>query len=129
MIIGIGSDIIQIPRIDKIIENFGIKFLNKIFTENEIENSAKYTNHKLKISYYAKRFAAKEAFVKALGIGFRMNIKFKDIEIVNSELGKPGIRLLGEASNLLNKKANSYKIDLTLSDDYPVAIAFVVISS
>lgn len=128
MIVGIGCDVVQITRIEKIIKTWSKKFLDKIYTINEIENSKKYTNKKLYYSYFAKRWAAKEAFVKAIGTGFRENIKFCDIEIVNSIIGKPEIILHNDALKKIKAIEPNYKINITLSDDYPTAIAFIVIS-
>jgi len=126
-IFGIGTDIINIKRLEKSFKKNGKKFRNKIFTKNEIF----YCENKKNTSpYYAKRFAAKEAFVKALGTGFRKNITFKDIEVYNDNFGKPSIKINRSVDNFLKKKIKNkkYKIYLSLSDDLPWAQATVIIS-
>ena len=124
-IIGNGVDIVYNKRISNSLKIKG--FINRIFTENEINQSA---NIKNKVNFYAKRFAAKEAFVKALGTGFRNNINFKDIEIKNSKNGKPSINISKNIDNFLKKKLkiNNHKIHLSLSDENKYSIAFVIIS-
>jgi len=126
-IFGIGTDIINIKRIEKSLRKKGSKFKNKIFTKKEML----YCESKKKpSSYYAKRFAAKEAFVKALGTGFRHNITFKNIEVSNDNFGKPSIKIDGSVDRFLKKKIKKkkYKIYLSLSDDLPWAQATVIIS-
>ena len=123
-IIGNGVDIIKNSRINNSLKIKG--FLNRIFTEKEIQQGKKLKN---KINFYAKRFAAKEAFVKAIGTGFRSNINFIDIEIKNYKNGKPYISLSKKLNNFLKKKfkIQKYKIFLSLSDEKDYSIAFVVI--
>ena len=123
-IIGNGVDIIKNSRINNSLKIKG--FLNRIFTEKEIEQGKKLKN---KINFYAKRFAAKEAFVKAIGIGFRSDINFIDIEIKNYKNGKPYISLSKKLNNFLKKKfkIQRYKVFLSLSDEKDYSIAFVVI--
>ena len=123
-IIGNGVDIIKNSRINNSLKIKG--FLNRIFTEKEILQGKKLKN---KINFYAKRFAAKEAFVKAIGTGFRSNIKFIDIEIKNYKNGKPYISLSKKLNNYLQKKfkIQKYKVFLSLSDEKDYSIAFVVI--
>ena len=123
-IIGNGVDIIKNSRINNSIKIKG--FLNRIFTEKEIEQGKKLKN---KINFYAKRFAAKEAFVKAIGTGFRSDINFIDIEIKNYKNGKPYISLSKKLNNFLQKKfkIQKYKVFLSLSDEKDYSIAFVVI--
>ena len=100
-IFGIGTDIINIKRIEKSLRKEGSKFKDKIFTKKEML----YCESKKKpSSYYAKRFAAKEAFVKALGTGFRHNITFKNIEVSNDNFGKPSIKIDGSVDRFLKKK-------------------------
>ena len=126
-IFGIGTDIINIKRIEKSLRKEGSKFKDKIFTKKEML----YCESKKKpSSYYAKRFAAKEAFVKALGTGFRHNITFKNIEVSNDNFGKPSIKIDGSVDRFLKKKIKNkkYKIYLSLSDDLPWAQATVIIS-
>ena len=126
-IFGIGTDIVNIKRVEKSLKKSGKKFKNKIFTKNEIVYCESKKNS---CPYYAKRFAAKEAFVKALGTGFRKNITFKDIEVSNDNFGKPSIKINGPVDNFLKKKIKNkkYKIYLSLSDDLPYAQATVIIS-
>ena len=123
-IIGNGVDIIKNSRINNSLKIKG--FLNRIFTEKEIEQGKKLKN---KINFYAKRFAAKEAFVKAIGTGFRSDINFIDIEIKNYKNGKPYISLSKKLNNYLQKKfkIQKYKVFLSLSDEKDYSIAFVVI--
>ena len=123
-IIGNGVDIINNNRINKSMKIKG--FINRIFTKDEINKGNKIKN---KINYYAKRFAAKEAFVKAIGTGFRSDINFIDIEIKNKKNGKPYISLSNKLKNYLKKKfkLDKYKIFLSLSDEKNYSIAFVVI--
>ena len=123
-IIGNGVDIIKNSRINNSLKIKG--FLNRIFTEKEIQQGKKLKN---KINFYAKRFAAKEAFVKAIGTGFRSNINFIDIEIKNYKNGKPYISLSKKLNNYLQKKfkIQKYKVFLSLSDEKDYSIAFVVI--
>tara|TARA_B100000427_G_C15181161_1_gene451664 strand:- start:134 stop:526 length:393 start_codon:yes stop_codon:yes gene_type:complete len=126
-IFGIGNDIINIKRIETSIKKNNSKFINRIFTQSEI----KYCHSKkTPVSYFAKRFAAKEAFSKALGTGIRKGIDFKDIEIKNDSKGKPFIILKGYTRKYLQKKTKNkiYKIHLSLSDDAPWAYATVVIT-
>ncbi len=123
-IIGNGVDIIKNSRINNSLKIKG--FLNRIFTEKEIQQGRKLKN---KINFYAKRFAAKEAFVKAIGTGFRSDINFIDIEIKNYKNGKPYISLSKKLNNFLKKKfkLHRYKVFLSLSDEKDYSIAFVVI--
>ena len=126
-IFGIGTDIVNIKRIKKILKNNGTRFKNKIFSESEINYCEKKRNP---ASFYAKRFAAKEAFSKALGTGIRKGINLKNIIIFNDVYGKPKIKLKGSTYNYLKKKIKSkkYNIHLSLSDDEPWAQATVIIS-
>ena len=126
-IFGIGTDIVNIKRMEKSIKRYGSRFKNRIFSKNEIIYCEGKKNP---IPFYAKRFAAKEAFSKALGTGLRKNIDLKDIEIFNNSYGKPQIRLKGGVYNYLKKKIKEkkYIIHLSLSDDNPWAQATVIIS-
>ena len=123
-IIGNGVDIIKNSRINKSLKIKG--FLNRIFTKKEIKQGKKLNN---KINFYAKRFAAKEAFVKAIGTGFRSDINFIDIEINNRKNGKPYISLSKKLKNFLKKKfkIEKYKVHLSLSDEKDYSVAFVII--
>ncbi len=123
-IIGNGVDIIKNSRIKSSLKIKG--FLNRIFTKKEIKQGKKLKN---KINFYAKRFAAKEAFVKAIGTGFRSDINFIDIEIKNYKNGKPYVSLSKKLKNFLKKKfkIQKFKVFLSLSDEKDYSIAFVVV--
>jgi len=126
-IFGIGTDIVNIKRMDVSLKKYGITFKKKIFSKKEISYC---DNKKNSSSFYAKRFAAKEAFTKALGTGIRKGVRLKNIEVTNNTDGKPFILLSGNLPNLLKKriKTNKYDIHLSLSDDKPWAQATVIIS-
>ncbi len=124
-IIGNGVDIVENKRIKNSLKNKNV--INRVFTQKEINKSKKLIN---KINYYAKRFAAKEAFVKAIGEGFRNNINFGDIEVTNDKKGKPIIKTSNNIKNFLKKKfkLSKYKIFLSLSDEKKHSIAYVIIN-
>ena len=126
-IFGIGTDIVNIKRMEKSLKRRGNEFKKNIFSKNEIIYCE---NKKNSGAFYAKRFAAKEALSKALGTGIRKDIKFKNIEIHNDSFGKPSIRLKGTIDDYLKKKIKrkKYNIYLSLSDDKPWAQATVIIS-
>ena len=126
-IFGIGTDIVNIKRIDYSLKKHGFSFKNKIFSKKEISYCE---NKKNSSAFYAKRFAAKEAFSKALGTGIKKGVNLKNIEISNNAYGKPFILLKGSLANYLKKKIKSkkYDIHLSLSDDKPWAQATVIIS-
>ena len=126
-IFGIGTDIVNIKRMEKFLKKNGSRFKNRIFSKKEIIYCDKKKNPS---AYYAKRFAAKEALTKALGTGIRKGINFKHIEIINDSLGKPSIQLKGSTNNFLKRKTKNkkYSIYLSLSDDTPWAQATVVIT-
>ncbi len=123
-IIGIGVDIIKNKRIHSLIKNEN--FLNRIFSKYELLISKKSKN---KISYFSKRFAAKEAFAKALGTGFRNGLNFKDIEIINNKLGKPSYLINTKIKNLIKKKkkVRNFNLFLSISDEKEYSIAFAII--
>jgi len=127
-IFGIGIDITNIKRIKKSLKKNNGNLKKKIFSKNEIEYCEK--KGKNSFSYYAKRFAAKEAFSKAIGTGIKNDINFKNIEIIKNNLGKPSILLKGKANSFLKKriKNKKYLINLSISDDFPWAQAIVIIS-
>lgn len=129
MIIGIGQDIVDIRRIEKAIDRQGERFKKRIFTLDEIAYSESRANKKLIISSYGKRFAAKEAFVKAIGTGFSCGIKWTDIEVTKLDNGQPFLNLYGEALNQMNKLSKNPNIHLSITDEYPIAGAFVVIDN
>ena len=122
-IIGTVVDIVENSRIKKSILNNS--FLNRVFTNEEILISEKMKN---KSSYFAKRFAAKEAFVKSLGTGFRYGFNFKDISVINDKLGKPAFFITKKIKNLIKKrfKINSFNFFLSISDEKKYSIAFVI---
>ena len=126
-IFGIGTDIVNIKRMQKTLRTTNNSFKKRIFSNNEINYCEKKKNSS---SFYAKRFAAKEALSKALGTGIRKGINFKDIEVINNKYGKPTIKLRGSTANFLKKKIKNkkYSIYLSLSDDAPWAQATVIIS-
>ena len=126
-IFGIGTDIVNIKRIEHLLKKHGFSFKNRIFSKKEISYCEKKKNSS---SFYAKRFAAKEAFTKALGTGIRKGVNLKNIEITNNVYGKPLILLKGNLSSYLKKKikGSKYDIHLSLSDDKPWAQATVIIS-
>lgn len=129
MIIGIGSDLIDIRRIEKTLERFGERFTNRIFTDIE---KAKSERRRLRAASYAKRFAAKEACSKALGTGLSRGVYWRDMGVVNLPGGKPSMHLTnGAAARLvhLTPAGMVAQIDITITDDYPLAQAFVVISA
>ena len=125
MIIGIGTDIVQIKRIEKLFERYGNTFKKKILSLQEIEKCDSLASYK-QVSFLAKRFAAKEAVSKAFGTGISQGLAFKDITISNDHLGKPGVQIA--PGKLQTSHSNNLQIDLSIADDYPVAIAFSVIS-
>ena len=123
-IIGIGIDIVQNNRFKKLIKNK--KFLRRIFTSKEIMNSKQKSN---KTNFFAKRFAAKESFVKATGYGFRERISFKDIEINNNKFGKPFYTLNSKIKKILKKEKDldKFELFLSISDEKDYSIAFTIL--
>ncbi len=128
MILGIGIDLINVDRVLNLLQDFAQKFERKIFTASEIDKAQKIIAQKRAI-FYAKRFAAKEAFAKACGLGIGRGINFCDIEIYNDDLGKPFIRLLNDKEKFLQQHfdAQNITIHLSLTDEEKVAQAMVVI--
>jgi holo-[acyl-carrier protein] synthase len=129
MIVGIGSDLVDIRRIEQSIERYGDRFLNRIFTEAE---RAKSDGRAARAASYAKRFAAKEACSKALGTGLKHGVFWRDMGVVNLPTGQPTMRLTGGAAARLKQllPANhEAQILITITDDYPLAQAFVIISA
>ena len=125
IIFGIGTDIVSVNRIKNSLKNKN--FINRIFNEKEILKCKKTKNS---INCYAKRFAAKEAFSKALGTGISDGINFNEIIVLNKNSGKPYINIIGQTKKTLNKKfkRKKSKISLSLSDEKKYAVAFVTIS-
>ncbi len=129
MILGLGNDVIDIRRIERSIETYGDRFLNRIFTEIERQKSDR---RRERAASYAKRFAAKEACSKALGTGFRKGVYWRDMGVVNQPSGRPTLRLTGgAAAQLARMTPPGYeaRIDLTITDDFPMAQAIVIISA
>lgn len=129
MILGIGNDIIDIRRIEKTLERFGDRFVNRLFTETEQKRSER---RKLRAASYAKRFAAKEACSKALGTGLRQGVFWRDMGVANLPSGKPTMVLTNGALARLEKMTPdgmAAQIDLTITDDFPQAQAIVIISA
>ena len=126
-ILGTGIDIVENYRLKKILLKKNSNFKKKIFTINEVAYCEKKSSS---INCYSKRFAAKEAFVKALGIGFRKNINFKDIEVVNNIYGKPYISINKKIANKIKTlfKVKKFNIFLSISDEKKYSIASVIIS-
>jgi holo-[acyl-carrier protein] synthase len=129
MILGIGSDLIDIERIERTIERFGDRFLERVFTPVERELSERRAN---RAASYAKRYAAKEACAKALGTGFRRGVYWRDLGVVNLASGRPTLVLTGGALvrlQAMTPPGMSARIDLTLSDEPPLAQALVIITA
>lgn len=129
MILGLGNDLIDISRIEKTLERFGERFINRIYTDLEIAKSEK---RRMRAASYAKRFAAKEACSKALGTGFRRGVFWRDMGVINLPSGKPTMALTGGALKRLDEitpDGMEAQIDLTITDDYPLAQAIVIISA
>ncbi len=130
MIIGLGSDLCNIERIQNSLDRFGTRFENRVFTETELHKAERrpYT----RAATLAKRFAAKEAYSKAVGTGFRAGVFMKDIGVVNSPSGAPTLALTGGAKARLDAllpDGHVAKVHVTLTDDHPWALALVVIEA
>ena len=129
MILGIGSDIIDIRRIERTLDRYGARFVERCFTDTERKKSDRRAN---RAASYAKRFAAKEACAKALGTGFSRGVFWRDLGVVNLPSGKPTMRLTGGAARRLAAllpAGMEAQIDITLTDDHPQAQALVIISA
>jgi len=125
-ILGIGVDIVENKRIQKSIKN--PLFKKRIYTSKELKQSYTVNN---KVAYFSKRFAAKEAFTKALGIGFRMNLNFKDIEVINDKIGKPNYVKNKKITKIIQKnfKIKNFKCFLSISDEKKYSTAFAIIQA
>jgi|TARA_B110000881_G_C18366242_1_gene408914 holo-[acyl-carrier protein] synthase len=123
-ILGIGVDIVDNTRIKKSLKN--VSFIKRIFTTIEISKSKKIKD---KLSYYSKRFAAKEAFSKSIGTGFREGFNFKDISIINDKLGKPSFYIDDKIKKIVKKqfKVSSFDFFLSISDEKKYSIAYVIL--
>ncbi len=129
MIIGLGNDIIDIRRIERTITRFGNRFLDRIYTTDERNRAERRAN---RAATYAKRFAAKEACSKALGTGFRRGVFWRDMGVTNLQSGRPTMVLTGGARTRLEEltpEGMVAQIDVTLTDDHPIAQAIVLISA
>ena len=128
MIIGLGNDIIDIRRIEKTLERYGDRFIERIFTDVERQKSERRAE---RAASYAKRFAAKEACAKALGTGLRRGVYWRDMGVINLPSGRPTLKLTGGAAwqlDAITPEGYEARIDLTLTDDFPLAEAVVIIS-
>jgi holo-[acyl-carrier protein] synthase len=128
MILGLGSDIIDIRRIEKTIARYGDRFLARVFTDTE---RLKSERRAARVASYAKRFAAKEACAKALGTGLRKGVYWRDMGVINLRSGRPTMVLTGGAAEQLRRitpEGLQARVDVTLSDEFPLAQATVVIS-
>jgi holo-[acyl-carrier protein] synthase len=129
VILGLGSDTIDIRRIEKTIERYGDRFLDRTFTDIE---RARSDRRRLRAASYAKRFAAKEACAKALGTGLNQGVFWRDMGVVNLPSGKPTMALTGGAARRLEAlipPSHKAQIDLSITDDFPLAQAIVIISA
>jgi holo-[acyl-carrier protein] synthase len=130
VIIGIGSDLCNIERIQNSLDRFGDRFINRVFTD--IERRKAEGRPLTRAGTYAKRFAAKEAFSKAVGTGFKRGVFMRDIGVVNKVSGEPTLALSGGAKERLDDmipEGHAAQIHLTMTDDHPFAQAFVIISA
>ena len=125
MICGIGIDLVENARLEKIIEKWGVKFLNRVFSSGEIQYCGKHVQSSI---HYGARFAAKESFLKALGIGLGRGVKLSDIEVVHDKNGKPVLALCGEAKVQIEKR-NITKIHLSLTHTKKYATAIVLLEN
>jgi holo-[acyl-carrier protein] synthase len=131
MILGIGSDICDIRRIEKAIERHGARFLERVFTETERAKALRRTEA-IQAATFAKRFAAKEAAAKALGTGFRRGVFFSNLGVVNLPSGQPTLQMTGGAADRLRAitpAGTSAQVHLTMTDEYPYAFAQVIIDA
>jgi holo-[acyl-carrier protein] synthase len=129
MILGVGSDLVDVRRIERVIARHGDRFILRIFTETE---RAKADRRATRIETYAKRFAAKEACAKALGTGFRRGVFWRDLGVVNLPSGRPTMQLTGgalERLRAITPPDHEARIDLTITDEGPMAQAMVIISA
>ena len=129
VIVGIGSDLIDIRRVEKTLERHGERFIARVFTETEKRKSE---GRRLRAASYAKRFAAKEACAKALGTGLSQGVFWRDMGVVNLPGGKPTMQLTGGAADRLARimpPGHRAVVHLTITDDFPLAQAFVIIEA
>ncbi len=130
MIIGLGSDLCNIERIQKSLDRFGERFVNRVFTD--VERAKAERRPFTRAGTYAKRFAAKEAYSKAVGTGFKRGVFMKDIGVVNMASGQPTLELTGGAKarlDALTPPGHAATVHLTMTDDHPFAMAVVIITA
>jgi holo-[acyl-carrier protein] synthase len=130
MILGIGNDAVQIPRIERILERFGERFTHRVYTE--VERARAEARPSQRAASYAKRFAAKEACSKALGTGLSGGVHWRDMGVTNLASGQPSMRLTGGAGRrlaLMTPPGWVARIHVSLTDDHPLALSFVMISA
>jgi holo-[acyl-carrier protein] synthase len=129
MILGVGSDLVDVRRIERVIAHHGDRFIMRIFTETERAKADRRAN---RTETYAKRFAAKEACAKALGTGFRLGVFWRDLGVINLPSGRPTMKLTGgalERLRAITPPGHDAQIDLTITDEGPMAQALVIISA
>ena len=129
MILGVGSDLVDVRRIERVMARHGDRFISRIFTEAE---RAKAERRVTRVETYAKRFAAKEACAKALGTGFRAGVFWRDLGVINLPSGRPTMQLTGgalERLRAITPPGHEARIDLTITDEGPMAQALVIISA
>ncbi len=133
MILGIGTDLIDIRRIEKTLARFGDRFIERIFTEVEVAKADRRKGAgSAYAATYAKRYAAKEAASKALGTGFRRGVYWRDLGVVNLSSGQPTVKMTGGAAERLSSmtpEGMEARVDLTITDEYPIAEALVIITA
>ena len=133
MIIGLGTDLVDIRRIEKTLARFNDRFINRVFTEVEKEKADRRKGAgRAYAATYAKRYAAKEAASKALGTGFRQGVYWRDLGVVNLPSGKPTVQMTGGAADRLRSmvpEGMEARVELTITDEYPLAEALVIISA
>lgn len=133
MILGIGNDLIDIRRIEKTLERFGDRFIQRIYTDVEQKKADRRKGAgQAYAATYAKRYAAKEAASKALGTGFRQGVYWRDLGVVNLPSGKPTVEMTGGAAERLNSMVPDgmeARVELTITDEYPLAEAMVIITA
>jgi holo-[acyl-carrier protein] synthase len=131
MILGLGSDVVDIRRVADVIERHGARFLDRVFTAEERRKAERRTE-KIRVATYAKRFAAKEAASKALGTGFRAGVYWRDLGVVNLTSGQPTMAMTGGAAlrlAALTPPGMLAEVSLTMTDEFPYAQAMVIISA
>jgi len=131
MILGLGSDVVDIRRVADVIERHGARFLDRVFTAEERRKAERRTE-KIRVATYAKRFAAKEAASKALGTGFRAGVYWRDLGVVNLASGQPTMAMTGGAAlrlAALTPPGMLAEVSLTMTDEFPYAQAMVIISA